>query len=670
MKFWLYYAVGIVGIVIISVVPFIIQDGNLQDSFSIIWKMCIQLVNPEYWVFIYKDNPEPIFSFLWGPFLYSMQLLGSALFIGFSLAFILAFLVKRSPSAVRRSVQVFLNVFETVPDILFAYGLQLLVVYAYQKFGMELFGIATTGDDSRIYLAPILTIAIVPFISMFRLVLIEIEVEEQKPYVQLAKGKGIHLNLIYIKHMLRNILPIAMYHSKVIVWASLSSLFVISRIFNIFGITYYMTLDFRPMSIACSLIMIFTPFYILYSLADKYIERNVNMGVASSSVEEPSPFKRKSLHLTSGLKELLFTLLRVLHPNRWLSVCKKLIISLSRHMRNGKFAAGSLFLFCLFMYSLYLSYLAKTPIDQVRFRKGEDGGITGGPPHPPGMPFLLGSDRYGFSIADQIIVGAKYTLLVAFVVALLRVGIGFLFGIGYAFFLNSKFQEVVKKLTDPLHFLPLSVVAYILLKPIIFPATRPDIWTYGFFSRMGLEVLILTILVIPLTTVLVGNEIRSIQEKEFIQNAKTLGASSGRILGVHIMPHLWTRLFLLFGRQFNQVLIILLHLGVFNLFFGGTIQEKYDNPPRSVTNEWAGLIGANKDHIYSGKYWMVVWPLLAFMVTIFAMQLIVKGVEEVQYKKLGAPQAKPKQRKNNPSLPATKEAHNQDEFQFKYPYHF
>lgn len=61
-------------------------------------------------------------------------------------------------------------------------------------------------------------------------------------------------------------------------------------------------------------------------------------------------------------------------------------------------------------------------------------------------------------------------------------GIALVVGFILAFILalNSKFQKVIKKLTDPLHFFPLSVVAYILLRPVIFPARSPDIGPMDF----------------------------------------------------------------------------------------------------------------------------------------------------------------------------------------------
>ena len=82
-----------------------------------------------------------------------------------------------------------------------------------------------------------------------------------------------------------------------------------------------------------------------------------------------------------------------------------------------------------------------------------------------------------------------------------------------------------------------------------------------------------------------------------------------------------------------------------------------------MTHEWSGLIGElGRTTIASGRYWYL-WILAAFMLAIFAMQLIIQGVKEVQQVKVGvlykAPRVRKqrakKQAKKVQSAPITKE---------------
>ncbi|MFZ3579200.1 hypothetical protein [Virgibacillus sp. DJP39] len=60
-----------------------------------------------------------------------------------------------------------------------------------------------------------------------------------------------------------------------------------------------------------------------------------------------------------------------------------------------------------------------------------------------------------------------------------------------------------------------------------------------------------------------------------------------------------------------------------------------ESPPSSVTFEWSGLIGSGKGGVRNGDYWTILFPLLAFVLSIFAMQFIIQGVKEMQQTKVG-----------------------------------
>lgn len=314
-----------------------------------------------------------------------------------------------------------------------------------------------------------------------------------------------------------------------------------------------------------------------------------------------------------------------------------------RHMKNYKFAIGSLFFIVVIGISVTYSITTDNHVDQERIVYNEDGTIKSAPPHPPGTPFLLGSDDAGFDLLDQLIIGGKYTLIFGLLIALLRVLIGFFAGVFFAFSLGGKVQSWIEKLVDSIHFLPLTVIAYILLQPIlVVPLNMEPMYTTT--ERIVLEVIILTIFVIPLTTVLIGNDIKNVLKNDFIISAKALGGSKPHILWHHVLPHIGPRLAILMGQQFIQVLLIFIHLGVFTFFFGGTL---YDDPPKSISNEWSGFVGAAKNSILNSEsYWLAIWPLIAFMLTIFAMQFIIKGIKEVQQQKIGIISKLPKHKQN------------------------
>jgi peptide/nickel transport system permease protein len=588
-----------------------------------------------------------------GPaFVYSMQILLGALLLGFGIALLLALGSVFLPKVVLSSIKRVLDVLESVPDLILATLLQVLSIVIFKTFGVDLFQVASFKEKA--YFAPIVTLAILPLVSMFKILLLMIEEEFLKVYVTFVKSKGIDKLQILLRHILKNIMPLSFHHIKIIIWGTLSSQFIIERVFNVHGLTFYLLDNFQPITIFVTLGLIFTPFYFLFQLVDIWLKEDQQL---SYETRRSNWWHKWSIgNIAAGTKRLfenvLFSVrsinLRKISPFRPFI---NALFSFGRHMKNWKFALGALFFIVTISYSVIYSVTTDNHVDQVLLYYAEDGAtLISAMPHAPTKPFFFGSDKLGFSLFDQLVIGAKYTLIFALLIALLRVLGGLFFGIFYAFHLGPRTQQWLGRLIDSIHFLPLSLVAYILLAPILMPAFTGFGYefTYTFTERILLEMFILTILVVPLTSVLLGKEIKRVLDYEFIASARVLGGNRFHLFWRHIFPHIGPRLTILLGTQFIQVLLIFIHLGIFKFFFGGT-KLSYDpnggDPPVSMTNEWSGLIGElGRTTIASGRYWYM-WILAAFMFAIFAMQLIIQGVKEVQQVKVGVLYKLPKSRK-------------------------
>jgi peptide/nickel transport system permease protein len=651
LKLVTYYFVGILAILCLSVVPQYISTLKVPDSPSFFNQLALligEFVKPDSWQYVIQSTSAtaPMMEILWPAFIYSMQILLGALALGFIIALFLAIGAVFLPKPILESIKKVLNILESIPDLIFATLLQVLAITILQKSGILLFNVASF--DEKAYFAPIVTLAILPLVSMFKILLLMIEEEFLKEYVTFVKSKGISKFTILTKHVIKNIMPISFHHMKIIIWGTLSSQFIVERVFNVHGLTYFLLDGFTPITIAVTLILLFTPFYFFFELVEIWLKeepihtyalRKRNWKVKWSDRYITETVKHSINNFVYSIKHWK---IRKVNPLRPFLTFLRIF---GRHMKNWKFALGSLFFILTIGYSVYYSVSTDNHVDQVILFYEEDGvTLISRMPHAPTEPFLLGSDRRGFDLLDQIVIGAKYTLMFALLIALLRVVGGLLFGIIYAFHLKSRVQHWLGKMIDSIHFLPLSLVAYILLAPILMPTMEG--FAYSFTERILLEILILTVLVVPLTTVLLGKEIKRVLDYEFIASARVLGGSKIHLFWRHILPHLGPRLTILFGTQFIQTLLIFIHLGVFNFFFGGT-ELSFDpmgDPPSSITYEWSGLVGQiGRTAIRGGMFWFL-WILVAFMLAIFAMQLIIQGVKEVQQVKVGVLHKVPKTR--------------------------
>ncbi|UFT98987.1 ABC transporter permease subunit [Radiobacillus kanasensis] len=619
VKFLVYYILGFFGIAAVSNSPLLFEGKGIlgvPKFLSETINLLKDLVSPEKWIIYFHDKPEHILTAVKEPYFYSMKILLGGILLGFLVAFILAILTIFLPKPILSFIRRVLNIFESVPDLMLAFLFQILVVYIYKKTDFLLMPVTSITED--IYLAPITVLAIVPMISLYKVIVLLVEEEMTKDYVEFAQAKGIKRNVIVLFHVLRNVVKSSFYHTKIIVWASLSSLFIIEYIFNIQGVTNYIIQDFRPMVIAVILLLIFTPFYVLYQGTEFLVMKE-------AQESEVLKFNRRTW------------------KERWASIRSWVIWRvLSRslkefgiHLKNPKFLIGFLIIFGMFAYSIYYSVSTDNLISKHTFVYDDNGKLLSAPPNPPSKDIPLGTDRLGFSILDQLVVGAKWTIVFATLIAFLRVFLGFLLAIPYAMFIKDRWRRGIEKFVDSFHFLPITIIAFILLRPILWKG--PGGFTYDLTERIGLEIILLTILVVPLVMVLIGNELKLLMKNEFITSAKVLGGGTRHILFRQLLPHMISRLGIVFGQQFIQVLVVFIHLGLFQLFFGGTVVSYalVKDPPRSFTYEWSGMIGDAKSAFMTGDYWIVVPALVAFMIVIICMQFVIEGIKEVQQERVG-----------------------------------
>ncbi len=670
-KLIIYYLLGVIAILALSVLPQYFQMKMFSEGESY-FSIFVSFLKDEFfqldkWVYFLNGVETPIFHVLLPAFIYSMEILFGAILLGFGIAFILALFAFFLPRFLLQPVKRILDFAESVPDIIVATLLQAFVLFIFKTTGVEIFQVATYSEKA--YLGPILTLSIVPAVSLFKILLLMMEEEYLKMYVTFARSKGIHDLPILCKHIIRNIIPVSFHHMKIIIWGLLSSQFVIERLFNVHGLTHFLLASFKPITVAVSLLLIFTPFFIIFQIVDMVVikeEEKMREVKRESWKQEWSmtnlrlSLKIRWMDIKESLQQFNWGKFSIIRPIKWLGK----IIGL--HMKNWKFALGSLFFIVTIGYSLIYSATTNDYIEQQKLLYAEDGAtLLAKAPFAPTEPFFFGSDKVGYSIFDQIVVGAKYTLIFGLLIAFLRVIGGLLFGVVYSFYLKHSFQQILAKMVDSIHFMPLSLIAYILLKPILLPGIDGSFMN-SFTERVISETIILTLLVVPLTTTLLGKEINRVLEYEFIASARVMGGGKFKIFIRHILPHIGPRLTILFGQQFIQVMLIFMHLGMFDFFLGGTkspMDMMLADNPRSSTREWSGLIGQiGREAIGAGRYWFL-YILVPFIITIFAMQLIVQGVKEVQQVKVGVifkrPSLSKRKEKENPkeiNLGVTKES--------------
>ncbi|MFF2755766.1 ABC transporter permease subunit [Psychrobacillus sp. NPDC058041] len=612
------FLLGLLGIMLISCTPALFTINDAFD-FHVYFKTFVgllkDLADPSKWHLSYyisftQGRGEVSFlEYFKGPYLYSMSVLILSILLSFITALLLALITMLSNRKIKKIVLQITKILESFPDFSYVFLIQMVVVQVYLATGYRILSFYSLGGN-LVYVAPIVCLSVIPTLLFSKLFLLLYNEELNQPYVELAKSKGLNKVEILIKHCSSNVLKSAFFQSKSIIWLTLSSLVIIEYLFGMEGILYYLRADFSPTGITFILFSVFTPFFIFYS----YVENLVYKG----NVERNVVFEKYNLPFLH--KQQLHPLFKISN--------KRISLSTFRiQFKRWDIIFPLLIVLVLLSISFLYTIIFHDQIDQINYIYNEDGKLLSRAPHPPSKHVFFGTDPYGYSIFQQLLVGVKYTILLTLIIATIRVIAGYVLAIVYVFYMNNKSRKLINAVADGMHFLPLTLLVYILLYPVLINSTGG--WNTTLTERLVLQVLIMSIIVLPVTMSSIGNEMNETLKKEYVQNSVIMGGSLTWVIWKHINPQLWSKLVLFWTQHIVQVLQMLVHLGILSIFVGGAAFYP-DTPHRLKPDiyEISGMIAISKDVFVTKQFWMIIPPLLVFMLLIYCFNMIADGISK------------------------------------------
>jgi peptide/nickel transport system permease protein len=297
-------------------------------------------------------------------------------------------------------------------------------------------------------------------------------------------------------------------------------------------------------------------------------------------------------------------------------------------MRNYKktIIGSTILLLLLFLSCLYPYYGPKDYNHQILV-KDEQGKVIDRAPFPPSGEHWLGTNRNGEDLHWLLLYGAKFTLITAFGVALLRVFIGGIVGIFmslWAPFIKSYFKDFFLSF----RYIPSILLGIILMSPI----------AGGFYDNVAIssivtyQIIILVFIGFPSVVLFVSDIADELLKTSFVQCSYLMGAGKFHIFKRQLLPYMRSYSILFTVQQLLSTLHITMQLGIFGLFLGGLNRAGvfgYDRPPKPATlsNEWAGLIGENFDDLILAP-WVALVPTLAYFFVIIIVNLMKKEIED------------------------------------------
>jgi peptide/nickel transport system permease protein len=234
-----------------------------------------------------------------------------------------------------------------------------------------------------------------------------------------------------------------------------------------------------------------------------------------------------------------------------------------------------------------------------------------GQPTGPSATHPFGVDELGRDVLARTIYGARVSLEVAFIATGIAVLIGVTLGTIAGFFrglvdsLLSRFMDVV--LAFPVLLFAIGLASACALgKGCLGGLITPGPVTV---------IVVIALASWPYLGRIIRGQVLSIREKEYIESARSLGASNGRIMRREILPNLvapiivYTSLILPTNILFEAALS----------FLGVGVQ-----PP---TASWGQMIAA-ASATFNTAWWYMVFPGAALVLTVLAFNLVGDGLQD------------------------------------------
>jgi peptide/nickel transport system permease protein len=236
------------------------------------------------------------------------------------------------------------------------------------------------------------------------------------------------------------------------------------------------------------------------------------------------------------------------------------------------------------------------PNDQYR-----DIGLTPqGLPKGPTRTFLLGTDDLGRDLLVRIAYGGRISLLVGVVSTLISVVLGVVVGV-VAGYLGGRVDTVVALIIDVVLSIPF-LLAGIAIVSLSGPSLTVTIVVIAFFSWSSIARI-------------VRGQVLSVREREYVEAARSLGASDRRIMFIDVLPNVLAPVIV-----YTTLLIPLAIVLESTLSFLGL-----GVPAPTAT--WGGMLDGSLNY-YRVAWWYLLFPGLALLITTLAFNIFGDGVRD------------------------------------------
>jgi peptide/nickel transport system ATP-binding protein len=263
-----------------------------------------------------------------------------------------------------------------------------------------------------------------------------------------------------------------------------------------------------------------------------------------------------------------------------------------RRVRHQPFAiAGAAFLLIVIVAAIFAPLIAPYPPNLQNLDLVNAG---------PSAAHWFGTDDLGRDILSRLIWGARISLRATFEI----VGIAILFAVPIglvAGFFRGMADAVIMRIMDAMFSFP----------PLILALTVAALLGGG----LNQTAIAIAIVFIPSFVRLLRGEVIAVREENYVEAARSLGATSNRLIRRHIVPNVASPIIIQVSLSLGFALLT--EAGLSYLGLG-------EQPP---TPSWGSMLNEGYQFIFNTP-WALIFPGLAIMLSVLSFNLVADGLRD------------------------------------------
>ncbi|MDD4011275.1 MAG: ABC transporter permease [Sphaerochaetaceae bacterium] len=225
---------------------------------------------------------------------------------------------------------------------------------------------------------------------------------------------------------------------------------------------------------------------------------------------------------------------------------------------------------------------------------------------PPSKDHILGTDNMGRDIFARVLYGAKYSLVISLGSTAIGLAVGLFLG-ALAGYYGGLIDNIVMRVTDIFYSIPYIMIAVVVVSMLGTSTMNlllaMALGTFSNFARIGRA------------------SVMTVRDQEFIEAGRAIGLPTWKTIVKHVLPNCLSPIIVQTTLKVGSNIISASSLS----FLGVGV-----TPP---TPEWGAMLSDGRSYIRSSG-WMCLFPGLAIMFTVLALNLLGDGLRDAMDPKL------------------------------------